>query len=177
MAVLETPLPDYARAYDEWLARKGADLAAARWSRAFAGYPYAVNRTAPLARLSTPLEEARIGLVSTGGVHLAAEAPFDALRPEGDWSLREIPIDAQPSGLRISHRSYDTAWADKDMNVVLPLDRMNEFAEEGETGPFVAAVSLMGSITKVHALVEETLPAVVAALKRAGADAALLVPL
>lgn len=177
MAILEGGLDAAARAYDDWIARKRAALAAEKWSAAFADYPYAVHRAAPLERLRKPLAECRVGLLTTGGVHLAADPPFDLADPEGDLSIREIPLDVLPGDVRLSHRTYEKTWAEQDLNVVLPLDRLNEFAEEGETGPLACTVSIMGSVTNVPALVRGTLPAIVAIFSRARADAALLVPL
>lgn len=177
MAILEKPLADAARAYTDWIARKRPLLEKEKWSAAFADYPYAIHEKSPFTKLRKPIGECRVALLTTGGVHLATEAPFDLADPEGDLSFRVLPNDVAPSDVRLSHRTYEKAWAERDLNVVLPVDRLSEMAEEGETGPLAAVVSIMGSITNVPALVRDTLPAIVSVFAAARADVALLVPL
>jgi len=170
-------LDEATRRYADWIARKRPALAAEAWSEAFADYPYAVNAAAPLVPPRKPLAACRVGLLSTGGVHLASQPAFDLSDPEGDLSFREIPLGARTGELRLAHRTYEKTWAERDVNVVLPIERLGEFAEERETGPLAAVVSTMGSVTNVPRLVGETLPAIVAVFERARCDVALLVPL
>ncbi len=148
-----------------------------RWagSRDFSG-PAGETPWTPLAR---PLAECRVALVTTGGVHLEAQAPFDMENPDGDPTFREIPADAARGDLTITHDYYDHRSADADLNVVLPLDRLGELAEEGVIGGVSPLhLSFMGHIDGDLAprLIEETAPEAARLLGEAGADAALLAP-
>jgi D-proline reductase (dithiol) PrdB len=177
MPILEKPLDEAASEYGEWIARKRPLLALGRWSAAFSDYPYAIHRSSPFRVPEKRIEDSRVALLTTGGVHLASQAPFDLADPEGDLSFRVLPADMAPSDARLSHRTYEKTWAERDLNAVLPIDRLSEFAEEGETGPLAAVVSIMGSITNYPAFVSGTLPAIVSVFAGARADVAILVPL
>jgi D-proline reductase (dithiol) PrdB len=102
----------------------------------------------PLAPLGRPLPEARVALVTAGGVHLNDQAPFDMADPDGDGSFRVIPRGTPASGLRITHDYYDHAAADRDINCVLPLNRLEELARAGEIGEVAPRhVGMMGHLT------------------------------
>ncbi|PYO55908.1 MAG: hypothetical protein DMD83_17200, partial [Candidatus Rokuibacteriota bacterium] len=85
----------------------------------------------PWARVTKPVKGSVVALVTTAGVHLESDPPFDMNDPEGDPSFREIPSDVDPRLLTITHNYYDHAAADRDINVVLPLGRLRELADEG----------------------------------------------
>ncbi|MCP4005279.1 MAG: hypothetical protein GY725_13895 [bacterium] len=48
--------------------------------------------------------------------------------------MRAIPIDVDHSKLRIDHVAYDHRFAEEDINVNLPLDRLAELEKAGEFG-------------------------------------------
>jgi D-proline reductase (dithiol) PrdB len=133
----------------------------------------------PWAPLRKPLARATIALLTTAGVHLRSQPPFDMDDPDGDPSFRIIPADAGKDELVITHKYYDHSAADRDINVVLPLDRMREFQAEGRIGrvaPF--AYGFMGHVDGrlLRPLREETAPAVARRLQEDGVDAAILTP-
>ena len=79
-----------------------------------------VNEVASFAPMTGPLAEARVALVSTAGVHLADQEPFDVSTTDGDPSFRVIPHDVDVGNLRFTHTHYDTSSAEIDPNVVFP---------------------------------------------------------
>ena len=112
-------------------------------------------------------------------MHLESDPPFDMSDPEGDPSFREMPSDVDPRLLTITHNYYDHAAADRDINVVLPLGRLRELADEGQVGAVAPhAYSFMGHIDGRHlrTLLEETAPAVADRLRADGAEAVFLTP-
>ena len=126
--------------------------------------PYTPNR-----RL---LAEITMALVTTAGVHLRDQEPFN---PEGEKDFRIIPGDAATADLMISHPYYDHADADRDVNCVFPLDRLRELADAGE----IAAVSnlhvgFMGTSPRLREVYEETAPDIADRVERSKADAVLL---
>ena len=88
------------------------------------------------ADFDKPLTDARIGLLSSAGMFLAeAQEPFDVERERreptwGDPTLRIMPNDVIQSQIDATHLHINTADVLTDMNVALPIDRLNELADE-----------------------------------------------
>jgi D-proline reductase (dithiol) PrdB len=98
---------------------------------------------------------------------------------EGDPSFRELDLSLPLDSLTITHDYYDHGDADRDLNVVLPVERLREMAAAGEIGGVARwAYGFMGHITGPHleTLKRRTAPEVAALLKRARPDAVLLAP-
>ncbi len=149
---------------------------ASRWARR---HRFVEGRDIPWTAVRKPVAESMIALVTTAGVHLKSHEPFDMDDPDGDPSFRRIPSDSRQADLTITHNYYDHSAADRDINVVLPLDRMREFAAAGLIGGIgPAAYGFMGHIDGPHlkTLTERTAPEVAGMLKRERVDAALLTP-
>lgn len=133
----------------------------------------------PVARLEKPLGRCRVALVSSAGLVVPGDRPFDESVKGGDWGYRLIPGDADVQGLEEHHRSdsFDHAGLEADRNVALPLDRLHELAGHGEIGGVAPRhVSLMGSVTAPSRLAKKTAPAVADLLTADQVDLALLVP-
>lgn len=146
------------------------------WARR---YPFLRPAGVPWAPLRKPLAECRLGLVTTGGVHLVGQPPFDMADPEGDPTYRAFPVDTTREMLTITHDYYDHAAADRDLNVVLPLDRIRELVAEGIVGGLAGTCySLMGHIDGRHVatLASRTAPEVAGRLMADGAEVVLLAP-
>lgn len=133
----------------------------------------------PWSEPRKPLHEAVVALVTTGGVHLTTQEPFDMTDPDGDPTFREVPVDALRSSLAITHDYYDHRDAERDVNLVLPLDRLGEMVAAGVLGGLHGvAYSFMGHIGGPHleTLQKESAPEVARKLADAKVDYALLVP-
>ena len=148
----------------------------ARWARR---HRFVEVGAVPWTRVTRPVERSTIALVTTAGVHLASDLPFDMRDPDGDPSVRAFPSDVDPRRLTITHRYYDHTAADRDINVVLPVDRLRELADEGRVGGVAPRVySFMGHIDGRHlaTLIDETAPSVAERLRADGAEAVFLTP-
>ena len=133
----------------------------------------------PWTPLARPVRDCAVALVTTAGVHLRTEPPFDMADPDGDPSFRVIPSEAPRAQLTITHKYYDHSAADRDLNVVLPIDRLRELAAAGRVGGVAPRVySLMGHIDGHHVrtLMETTAPEVARRLRDDGAQAVVLTP-
>lgn len=130
------------------------------------------------APLTEPLSRSRLALVTTGGVHLKRQVPFDIAGGGGyDWSYREIPFDTPSGELMVTHGHYDHAHVDQDINFMLPLDRVRELVAEGVIGELAPhCFSFCGYIKKPEALAATTAMEVAAQLKADAVDAVLLTP-
>ena len=73
----------------------------------------------PWTQLAREVNQSRLALITTGGVHLKSQTPFDMTDPAGDPTFREIPAntkvlqDRNPCGKTYSHRD------NKDLPAVL----------------------------------------------------------
>ncbi len=133
----------------------------------------------PWTPLRKPISACTVALVTTAGVHLKTDEPFAMVDKEGDPSFRVLPRETALEQLCITHDYYDHRDADKDLNIVLPLTRLDELAHEGVIGgvaPF--HYSFMGHIDGRHIqrLLTVTAPEVARRLKREKVDAVVLTP-
>jgi len=150
-----------------------------RWRVFLRGYPWRRIAPVPWAVLARPLARARVALVTSAGLVLPGEPPFDERVAGGDWSHRVLPADVDLSTLVESHRSelFDHAGVAADRNLALPLDRLRELVAAGVVGEVAPRhVSIMGSLTAPGRLVKRSAPAIVEVLREDGVDAAALVP-
>jgi D-proline reductase (dithiol) PrdB len=164
--------------YDEWFQRRRALLEAKQWTEALRDVPRLTDLqpAAPRA-LAVPLSQATVALVTSAGITQDGQAPMDGANVEGDYTIRELDIETPASALHVWHTHFDTAAALADINVVYPIDRLKELVAQGVIGRVASsAVSFMGYFSNVFRMRDEVVPAVVAAVRRAGADAVVLVP-
>lgn len=156
-------------------------------ARVLAPFPQLVRRWAersataratgpvPWAPFTKRFAQSRAAVITTGGFHLPDQRTFNCDR--GDPSFREIPSDVDLRGIEISHTHYDTRDAQRDPNILLPLERLRELVSEGVLGSLAPThYSLMGYIPQVDALVDETAVAIAERLRSEAVDLALLVP-
>jgi D-proline reductase (dithiol) PrdB len=128
----------------------------------------------PFVRSEKPLEECRLALVTTSGVHPPEQPRFDIDDPLGDCSYREIPADA--AQLTWTHAYYRPDEG-ADLDAVFPLWTIKELAAEGVVGELNHRhFAFMGAIHDPGPLIDETAPEVAAKLADDGVDAALLTP-
>ena len=142
----------------------------------FPAYSWTVNEASPWAPLSRPLEECRVALLSSGGISLPGQPPFD---PGGrdDLSFREIPRDADLSQAVINHNYYDHSDAERDINCIFPTERLRELEEEGYIGELAPlGYTFMGRIFRRRALAEKMAPDLVRRLRESAVDVLLGVP-
>jgi D-proline reductase (dithiol) PrdB len=146
----------------------------------------------PFAILDQPVSESKIALLTTTGhfAHGDDPKPFgmDGLTQEqvvkmtsefgkADPVLSEIPTTTSANETMVRHGGYDIRATAADRNVSLPIDRMNELADEGVIGEFVSpAYSFVGLASQLR-LRKEIAPAWAAKAKAGGAQAAVLIPI
>ena len=142
-------------------------------------YPWRRIDPIPWTPLHKPLAEAKVAIVTTAGLVMPDQAPFDNDVKGGDYSFRVIPSDADVTSLIDTHRSetFDHSGIHSDPNLAFPLDRMHELARDGRIGSVSERhLSFMGSITAPGRLMRDSAPAAAQLLVDDGVDIALLVP-
>lgn len=150
------------------------------------GYPfrkYAPRPGDPLSHAITPLRkplpDCRVALVTTAGLSLPDQLPFDETSKMGDNSFRELPADISPQLLQMHQRSwaFDHTGVLRDRNLALPLDRLREMRARGEIGDLAPHhYSFMGSLVGPAKLLKQSAPEVARRLVADQVDVALLTP-
>jgi D-proline reductase (dithiol) PrdB len=136
----------------------------------------------PFTRLAKPLSECTIALISTAGVARNDDRPFDQEGERrdpwwGDPSFRVIPLGTRESDVRLYHLHIDPRFGQADLDVVLPMRRLTELAQQGVVcRPATKHYSIMGYILDSDVLLGETVPAIVERLRADAVDAVALVP-
>lgn len=138
----------------------------------------------PWTPLAKPLSRCRIGLVTTAGVYVKGlEPPFDIEREKreptwGDPTFRRIPAGTAQEQIGATHLHINTRDILEDVNVALPIHRLQELAEEGVIGSVASDhYSFMG--WQQRGLVEwrtRYAPEVAALFRKDGVDAVVLAP-
>ncbi|PYN93188.1 MAG: hypothetical protein DMD91_30690 [Candidatus Rokuibacteriota bacterium] len=136
--------------------------------------PVQVNDTSPFTRLTKPLADCRVAIVTTVGVHRRGDRPFGP----GDPSYRVIPSATPTADVIQSHTSlgFDRVAIMRDLNVSFPIDRLRELAARAAIGLAPNHYSFMGAQRDVVRIEGETGPDVARRLRDDGADVALITP-
>jgi D-proline reductase (dithiol) PrdB len=146
------------------------------WSK-FARVPTSTD--APWTEMRKSLDQSRVCLITTAGLHLKGDKPFNMGDRDGDPTYRAIPVTARQHELTITHDYYDHRDADRDMNIVFPLDRLRELTAARYLGGLTSMhYSFMGHIDGRHveALQREVLPALLRSLDADAPDFVFLTP-
>lgn len=136
-------------------------------------------KTMPMSRRCIPytprileLNKTTFALVSTAGVHLRDQEPYNI---EGDNTWRHIPGDVEASQLMVTHDHYDHRDADQDINCVFPIDRLRELAAEGIIGGVSDKhLGFMGWSQNFRDLYERAAPEMAKIIMRSQADGVIL---
>lgn len=142
-------------------------------------YPFP-NLDAPvLTPLQKPVNQLKLALVTTAGLHLKSDKPFARLFQSSDCSYRILPADVSIEELKISHTSdeFDRSGVLIDLNVVLPIRPVKELVNQGKLGSIAPRhFSFMGSLPRVGDLKKKFAPALAEELKVDRVDIVLLTP-
>lgn len=142
----------------------------------FPGYGWSRNDSAPWTAFTKSLGESKVALISSGGVHLKTQPPFD-VAGKGEAIFRRIQRDVNVADLTISHVAYNHLDAKQDINCIFPIERFRELEKEGFIGELAEVnFGFMGRIFSRSALVKEMAPALVESLRDQKVDFFYMVP-
>ena len=137
----------------------------------------------PWAPFTKPLAEAKVALLSTAGISMKGDTPFDMEYERqnptrGDSSFRRLRADATAGQIEANHLHIDTGYIERDLNVALPLDRLRELTAEGHVGTIAEThYSIMGFQGADSSQLEnQSAPAIAEIMKSEEVDLALLTP-
>ena len=165
---------------DEFKENDPPQLRPGLWTTVNKRYPGSmITKTdfVPLAKLKKSLPESRLTFVSTAGVQPKNSLPFDTVHPIGDYTFRPVPSESKPEDLQIHQLKYPTVGAERDLNVIFPIERLQELVEEKIIGELTSNFfSFIGYNMDAERL-EKTLAEDIAdAVEAEKPDAALLSP-
>lgn len=136
----------------------------------------------PWTPLSKPLAESTIALISSAGIALKTDRPFDQEGERrnpwwGDPSFRILPRTLTVGDVKLYHLHIHPCIAEQDLNTFFPLQLLLELEKAGEIGRSAAShYSYMGYILQPKVLLEESTPAMIKHMKAEGVDIVILVP-
>ncbi len=137
----------------------------------------------PWSKVSKPLSESRVALLTTAGISMRSDTPFDMAGERanptwGDPSWRRIDADAAAEDVAVNHLHIDTSYIERDLNVALPLARLSELAADGVVGSSAPGhYSIMGFQGNDASTLENTAgPEIARAMKSDAVDLVVLAP-
>lgn len=139
-------------------------------------------REIPWAPLLKPLNECTIALVSSAGLALKTDQPFDQEGERrnpwwGDPTYRILPRTATEGNVKLYHLHMHPQIAEQDLNTILPLQRLLKLEQCGEIGRSAANhYSFMGYNMQPQVLLDESTPGMIQHIKQDGVDVVVLIP-
>jgi D-proline reductase (dithiol) PrdB len=136
----------------------------------------------PWTPLKSPLNQTTFALLTSAGISLKSEPPFDMEREKresirGDRSFRALPRDTGEKDIDVNHLHINTRYIKEDINVILPLTWMNELEKEGLIGRLAAtAYSFYGFQWQSTEFLQEAIEPISVRMKQEEVQAVLLTP-
>jgi len=136
----------------------------------------------PWTPMAKPLNQTTIALVTSAGISLKTDPPFNMEREKreplwGDRSYREIPRGTTETDIEVNHLHINTNYIKQDINVILPLARMAEFEREKIIGCLArTSYSFYGFQWKSTDFLKEAMEPISMRMKLEGVKAVLMTP-
>ncbi len=136
----------------------------------------------PWTPMVKPLNQTTITLVTSAGISLKTDPPFDMEREKreaiwGDRSYRAIPRGTTERDIDVNHLHINTNYIKQDINVMLPLTRMVEFEKEKIIGRLApTAYSFYGFQWQSTDFLKEAIEPIAKRMKVEGVEAVLMTP-
>lgn len=139
-------------------------------------------RNIPWTPLSKPLSDSTVALISTGGIALKTDHPFDQEGERqnpwwGDPSYRVIPHGTRTQDIHVYHLHIDPKPAEQDLNCLLPIERLGELMGMRKIGRIAPShYSFMGYLLKPQELLEKSVSGIIDNLRAEKVDVVVLIP-
>jgi D-proline reductase (dithiol) PrdB len=136
----------------------------------------------PWTPVAKPMSQTTIALVTSAGISLKTDPPFDMEREKkepisGDRSYRTIPRGTTEKDIEVNHLHINTNWIKQDINVILPLARMAEFEKEKIIGRLAhTAYSFYGFQWQNTDFLKEAIEPISKKMKLEGVETVVMTP-
>lgn len=146
-------------------------------SMGFPPYQWTINETAPLGRISKPLSDCCVSMLTSGGVSHCSMPGFNP-DARNDHRLDEVGQDVASSDFEINDSYYNHDDAERDINCIFPIDRLKEMDANGIIGSIAPRFwsGFMGRIYNRTKLIEESIPAFIEKLREDAVDILVAAP-
>lgn len=139
-------------------------------------------RAIPWTPLSRPLSQSTVALISSAGLALKNDRPFDQEGERsnpwwGDPSYRVLPATATGADVQLYHLHMNPRLVTQDLNTLLPLQPLQALVASGAVGRGATShYSYMGYLLQPEVLLAESVPAMIRQMKDEGVNVVVLVP-
>ena len=136
----------------------------------------------PWTPLAKPLARTSFALVTSAGISLKTQPPFDMEREKreplwGDPTWRSIPRGTSQQDIQVNHLHVNLNPILQDVDVILPLHRMAELEEEGVIGAFAPhSYSFYGYQFQGTGFLQSAIAPIAEHMREEGVEAVLLTP-
>ena len=136
----------------------------------------------PFQTLSKPLSECTVAAVTSAGISLSSDPPFDMEREKkeptwGDPTYREIPRTTSQDDIRVNHLHINTSYILEDINVMLPIGHLQALAAEGIIGQAApTAYSFYGFQWQRTEFLKAAIEPIACQMQAEGVDVAIMTP-
>ena len=136
----------------------------------------------PWTPMAKPLSQTILALVTSAGISLKKDPPFDMEREKrepiwGDRSYRAIQSGATEKDIEVNHLHINTNYIKQDINVILPLARMVELEQEKIIGRLApTSYSFYGFQWQNTDFLKEAIEPISKKMKLEGVEAVLITP-
>lgn len=140
-------------------------------------YPYRRQPPPALQPLGKPLARARVALITTAGLTIEGQPPFDMKSPLGDASFRLLPHAAPAEAFVLGPVGYDRSGIDADLEVALPRRALDRLVARGLVGQAAEHhLGFMGYVPFTKPLVRGSAVVAAEVLLAQGVEVAVLGP-
>jgi D-proline reductase (dithiol) PrdB len=121
-------------------------------------------------------------VVTSAGISLKTDPPFDTEKERldatwGDPTYRAIPRGTQSSDIEVSHLHINSSYIYDDINVILPLDRIQDLADQGKVGELApTSYAFYGFQWERTEFLDDGIQPMIDQMKDEKVDAVLLTP-
>jgi hypothetical protein len=136
----------------------------------------------PWTEAQKPAADSTVALVSSAGLALKTDAPFDQQGEMenpwwGDPSFRVLPKDAEAEDITLYHLHINPGLVEQDLNTLFPIELLKELEKDRVIKKAAPRhYSYMGYLLQPQEMLKTSVPKMVEMMEADGVDAAILVP-
>ena len=136
----------------------------------------------PFQPLTKSLSDCTVAAVTSAGISLTSEPPFDMEREKeeptwGDPTYRKIPQTTAQRDIQVNHLHINTSFILEDINVMLPIRHLQDLDSEGIIGKSApTAYSFYGFQWQRTEFLKEAIEPMTVQMKREEVDIAIMTP-
>lgn len=150
-----------------------------KWIQSF--IPGTFEGEIPFTPMKKPLSGSRVAAVTTAGVSLKTDAPFDMEREKteplyGDPTYRVIPKGTTGADVNVNHLHIKTRFINDDINVMLPIGLLGALAEEGVIGSLAPSAYSFYGYQWDNGFLDQAIAPMTEQMLAEGVDAVILTP-